>query len=93
MTMNNQTKILRKPEVIKATGLSNTSLFERTKDGLFPTSISLGGRAVGFLENEVTAVVTARAAGQDDDQIRHLVKLLITKRKTDVDALMSSLTA
>lgn len=91
--MNNQTKILRKPEVIKATGLSNTSLFERTKDGLFPTSISLGGRAVGFLENEVTAVVTARAAGQDDDQIRHLVKLLITKRKTDVDALMSSLTA
>ena len=91
--MNNKSTILRKPEVIKATGLSNTSLFERTKDGLFPTSISLGGRAVGYLEKEVSAVVTARAAGQNDDQIRHLVKLLITKRKTDADALMSSLAA
>ena len=89
----NQTKIMRKPEVIQATGLSNTSLFERTKDGLFPTSISLGGRAVGFLESEVTAVVIARAAGHDDEQVRSLVKLLLAKRKESADALLVSLVA
>ena len=91
--MTNQTKILRKPEVIQITGLSNTSLFERTKDRLFPTSISLGGRAIGYLEHEVAAVVTARAAGYNDEQIRNLVKLLILKRQESADALMSSLVA
>ncbi|MFT6909361.1 MAG: prophage regulatory protein [Oleiphilaceae bacterium] len=91
--MNNQSKILRKAEVIQVTGLSNTSIFERTKDGLFPTSISLGGRAVGYLEHEVDAVVTARAAGQCDDQVRHLIKLLLKKRQETVNALLNSLLA
>lgn len=91
--MNMQIKILRKPEVIRITGLSNTSIFERTKSGLFPSSISLGGRAVGYLESEISAIVTARAAGHNDEQIRQLVKVLIAKRTADVDALMSSLAA
>jgi prophage regulatory protein len=86
-------KILRKPEVIQITGLSNTSIFERIREGLFPTSVSLGGRAVGFLDFEVFAVVAARAAGHNDEQIRHLVKLMTAKRKESANDFLASLTA
>jgi prophage regulatory protein len=88
-----QTEMLRKPDVIKITGLSNTSLFERTKEGLFPSSVSLGGRSVGFINTEVYAVVNARAAGHTDDQIRHLVKLMTAKRKESANDFLASLIA
>lgn len=91
--MNNQSKILRKPEVIQTTGLSNTSIFERTRDGRFPPSISLGGRAVGYLEHEVLALLTALAAGRSDEQIRQLITLMVAKRKESADSFLASLVA
>lgn len=93
MTMNTQTKILRKPEVIRITGLSNTSIHEQTNSGLFPSGFNLSARAIGYLESEISALITARAAGYNDEQIRQLVKALIAKRTTDADALMSFLAA
>lgn len=45
--------ILRLPKVIKRTGLSRSSIYLRISKGDFPSPISLGGRAVGWLENEV----------------------------------------
>lgn len=45
--------IIRLPEVIKATGLSRSSIYKRISEGQFPKQISLGGRASGWIEAEV----------------------------------------
>jgi prophage regulatory protein len=45
--------ILRLPQVKKRTGLSRSSIYLRMANGDFPASISLGGRAIGWLEEEV----------------------------------------
>ncbi len=46
-------KIMRLPEVIKMTGLSRSTIYLRMSKGSFPLSISLGERAVGWLETDV----------------------------------------
>ena len=48
-------QILRLPEVKKVTGLSRSSIYLRLANGEFPKSISLGGRAVGWLESDIQA--------------------------------------
>jgi prophage regulatory protein len=48
-------KILRLPGVKTTTGLSRSTIYLRMADGSFPRPISLGGRAVGWLETEVDA--------------------------------------
>lgn len=45
--------ILRLPTVKKCTGLSRSSIYLRMANNEFPASISLGGRAVGWLEEDV----------------------------------------
>jgi prophage regulatory protein len=45
--------ILRLPQVIKQTGLSRSSIYLRISKGAFPKSVSLGDRAVGWLQNEI----------------------------------------
>ena len=47
--------ILRLPAVIARTGLSRSSVYLRISQGIFPKPISLGGRAVGWLESEIDA--------------------------------------
>jgi len=86
-------RILRKNEVTQITGLSNTTIYERKKAGLFPTSTSLGGRAVGYLEHEITAILNAYAAGYVDQEIKQLVKLMLEQRKQNASAFMTALTS
>ncbi len=45
--------ILRLPAVKACTGLSRSTIYLRISKSSFPTPISLGGRAVGWLENEI----------------------------------------
>jgi len=45
--------ILRLPEVKRSTGLSRSTIYLRIAEGRFPKPVSLGGRAVGWLEAEV----------------------------------------
>ncbi len=45
--------ILRLPEVKRSTGLSRSTIYLRIAEGCFPKPVSLGGRAVGWLEAEV----------------------------------------
>jgi prophage regulatory protein len=68
-------KILRKPETCNVAGMSNTSLFEQTRAGIFPPPISLGARAVGFIAHEIQTVLAARTVGKSDDEIRQIVKV------------------
>jgi prophage regulatory protein len=45
--------ILRRREVQARTGLSRSTIYLRCAQGTFPNPISLGGRAVGWVEGEV----------------------------------------
>lgn len=45
--------ILRLPTVKARTGLSRSTIYLRIAEGSFPKPISLGGRAVGWIEAEV----------------------------------------
>jgi len=45
--------ILRLPAVKTRTGLSRSTIYLRVSQNTFPKPVSLGGRAVGWLEAEV----------------------------------------
>lgn len=45
--------ILRLPAVKARTGLSRSTIYLRVSQGTFPAPVSLGGRAVGWIEAEV----------------------------------------
>lgn len=47
------TTILRLPTVKARTGLSRSTIYLRVAKGSFPAPVSLGGRAVGWIEVEV----------------------------------------
>ncbi|PCJ51082.1 MAG: AlpA family transcriptional regulator [Gammaproteobacteria bacterium] len=46
-------RILRLPAVKELTGLSRSTIYLRVSKNEFPAPISLGGRAVGWLEESV----------------------------------------
>ncbi|WP_259053634.1 helix-turn-helix transcriptional regulator [Methylohalomonas lacus] len=60
-------KILRLPEVKARTGLSRSSIYLRVSQGLFPSPVPLGGRAVGWLESEVDEWIAARISERPSD--------------------------
>jgi len=47
------TSILRLPTVKARTGLSRSTIYLRVAEGTFPKPVSLGGRAVGWVEAEI----------------------------------------
>jgi prophage regulatory protein len=53
-------KILRKPEVLSTVGLSYTTVWRLERAGHFPRRRQLGGRAVGWLENEIREWIASR---------------------------------
>ncbi len=50
---NMATTILRLPTVKERTGLSRSTIYLRISNGTFPSPISLGGRAVGWVSDEI----------------------------------------
>ena len=52
--------ILRLPLVKARTGLSRSTIYQRIKEGTFPEPISLGIRAVGWVESEVDGWLSSR---------------------------------
>jgi len=46
-------KVIRLPAVKDQTGLSRSSIYLRMSKGEFPQSISLGERAIGWLEEDI----------------------------------------
>ncbi len=48
-----QTTILRLPQVKDRTGLSRSTIYLRISEGTFPKPVSLGDRAVGWIEFEI----------------------------------------
>lgn len=59
--------ILRRTQVQARTGISRSGIYQKMADGEFPKSISLGPRAVGWLESSVDQWIQDRitlSAGQ-----------------------------
>ncbi|RBP50763.1 helix-turn-helix transcriptional regulator [Arenicella xantha] len=56
-------KILRLPDVREITGLSRSSIYLRIANSEFPKPISLGGRAVGWLESDIQNWLVERIEG------------------------------
>ena len=54
--------ILRLPQVISAVGLSRSAIYQRISESKFPRQISLGGRAIGFLDSEIQDWIKSRLA-------------------------------
>ena len=52
--------ILRLPAVKSRTGLSRSTLYSKVAEGTFPKPISLGARAVGWVDTEVDSWVSGR---------------------------------
>lgn len=50
---NMATAILRLPAVKARTGLSRSTIYLRVSEGAFPKPVSLGARAVGWVEVEI----------------------------------------
>jgi prophage regulatory protein len=73
--------VLRLPEVKARTGLGRTSIYDQQANGLFPPNFNLTSRAVGWLESEVDAVLAARAAGAEDQELKALIVELVAARR------------
>jgi len=54
--------ILRLPAVRLRTGLSRSTIYLRIAQGTFPAPVSLGARAVGWVESEIDAWIARRIA-------------------------------
>jgi prophage regulatory protein len=54
--------VLRRKQVEARVGLRRSSLYQRISEGTFPAPIKLGGRAVGWIESEITEWLASRAA-------------------------------
>jgi prophage regulatory protein len=52
--------ILRRKQVEARTGLARSTIYDRIKAGTFPSPISLGSKAVGWIESEIDAWLTAQ---------------------------------
>ena len=52
--------ILRRSQVQARTGISRSGIYQKMADGEFPKSISLGPRAVGWLESSIDAWIQSR---------------------------------
>jgi prophage regulatory protein len=56
-------RILRRPEVLRITGLSASSVLRMERSGRFPRHVRLPGHAVGWREDEVQEWIDSLARG------------------------------
>ena len=59
-------RFLRLPEVLERTGLSRSTIYVRLEQGFFPRPVSLGARAVGWIESEVDEWIRQRIEDSRD---------------------------
>ncbi|HCG7088210.1 TPA: AlpA family transcriptional regulator [Vibrio parahaemolyticus] len=57
-------KLIRQKEVTEMTGVSRASVYKLMAVGRFPKSVSLGERAVAWVESEVQEWILERIAEQ-----------------------------
>jgi prophage regulatory protein len=73
-------RILRLPKALEQSGYSRSTLYQRIADGLWTRPVSIGARAVGWPDFEVSSLIAACIAGKSDADIRELVAKLQAQR-------------
>lgn len=58
-------KLIRKKDVLAATGFKNSTLYKYISEGRFPRPVSLGERSVAWVESEVVEWIEARIVARD----------------------------
>lgn len=58
-------RIIRLKEVMNLTGLSRSTIYKYIADNVFPVSVPLGDRCVGWIESEVHDWILAKVAERD----------------------------
>lgn len=62
--------LLRKREVLRLTGLSNSTFYNRIKAGVIPPGVPMGPRLKGWPASEIEAYVQSCIAQRDGQQNR-----------------------
>ena len=58
-------RFIRLKEVMHVTGLGRSSIYNYMAEGRFPKTVSLGGRAVAWVESEVQDWMLGRMSGRN----------------------------
>ena len=61
-------RLMRLKEVIRNTGLGRSTVYKYISEGRFPKPVSLGDRAVGWVDGEVDDWIMARIELRDDGE-------------------------
>lgn len=61
-------RFLRLQDVMSLTGLGRSTIYKFMADEVFPKTIPLGGRAVGWLESEIEEWMEQRLALRDNQE-------------------------
>lgn len=59
-------RLIKLKEVMDCTGLGRSTVYNYIADGAFPKPVSLGARAVAWVEDEVQDWIAARIEERDD---------------------------
>lgn len=58
-------RFIRLKEVMHITGLGRSSIYNYMAEGRFPKTVSLGGRAVAWVESEIQDWMLGRISGRN----------------------------
>ncbi|MEM7621429.1 MAG: AlpA family transcriptional regulator [Pseudomonadota bacterium] len=61
-------RILRLPEVKAMTGLSRSTIYAYKKAGLFPATIKLGPRSIGWIEQDIIDWIESKMSSKNMHQ-------------------------
>src|SRR6516164_8205852 len=73
-------RILRRKQVEVRTGLSRSTIYAMIPDGSFPAPVTLGAKAVGWLQNEVEEWITERIRASRSDRSEKALRAPIANR-------------
>ena len=80
-------------EVIKRGNRVRSSLYRDVQCGLMVSPVKLGTRAVGLPAHEVDQLLTARACGANDEQVKALVTRLMAERAERLKTILGGAAA
>ena len=73
--------LLKLKEVSQLTTLSRSSIYNKISEGTFPKQVSLGERAVAFINTEIIEWVNAKIQGKNAEELIALVINLTAQRQ------------
>jgi len=77
-------QIKRQQRIDADYGIPKSTQYYWEKHGLWPKRVNIGPRAVGWIVDEIDAVMNARANGADDAAIRKLIGDMTEARQAQV---------